>query len=1171
MNQAAPSEASRRAANAQKLASHPERSAWVDASAGSGKTKVLTDRALRLMLRHRAPERILCLTFTKAAAAEMANRLTARLAEWSAASEADIAQSLADMMDAQPSEQAIRTARSLFARVVDAPGGLKVQTVHSFCQGALERFPIEAGAPPSFEALDERGAAELRGAARDAVLRRILANQTEPALAAALNRMALRGGVENLDAVLLALLQERARLAELAKQPGGATAAVLRALGFKREDDLLTAEAEAADLDDAMLAALRRVGVALGAGGTRDRERADKIAAWLAADTATRRETLAGLRSGFFKDGGEGPPFADVATKAVVADNPWLLETASAVIETLAAGLDRVRAADRGLDTLAALRLAEAIGDRYDRMKAARAALDFDDLILKTRDLLQSEGGAGWALYKLDQGIDHILVDEAQDTNPEQWDIVRALTGEFFQPDAALRRTVFAVGDPKQSIFSFQRADPAEFHKSQAQFRAASEAAGLPFAQVPLEVSFRSVPAVLQAVDATFAEAPALDGLSPDGAPPRHSADRAGLPGHVEFWPVMPAAAAEESDPWTPLQDYPAAGVSAEARLAEAIAKKIADLIADPEARIHPTRSRPTARRIEAGDIMVVVQTRRAFGDALERALKARGVPTAGVDRMRLISHIAVRDLTALGQVAALPEDDLSLAVVLKSPLCHLSEEQLLALAYGRQGAPLWRRLEKAAAAPAADAKIRDAWALIAEAMERADFAPPFDFFEWALSTKQGRARLVANMGPAVLDPIEEFQSLALRYASDHPASLTGFLDWIGRDTIDVKRELEGAASGVRLMTTHAAKGLQAPVVFLPDTTRGEGQDKVKLYWTAAGGALAPILGASSKDNDPALVHRLRDARVQALAKERQRLLYVAMTRAEDRLYIAGWYNGKTKPGRVDGCWHALVEAGMRRMDGVAEMPVDYADEPALIYADAGAAAATPAEPPSAAAVEAKQPDLPDWWGEPLLGQTGASSPKAPSGGVIDDPADAPGALSPLARGKRQADAAIRFGRGLLIHKLLERLPAVAADQRARVGQAYLRRAASLGDGDLDAILTATLALLDDPAFGQVFSPAALAEAPIAGTVSGAAYAGVIDRLLVAPDRVVIVDFKTNRPPPRDAQATAPAYLRQMALYRALARQAFPGRRIEAALLWTEAPRLDLLDDGLLDAFAPGE
>lgn len=1153
-----------RATRTQRAASAPGSSAWVGASAGSGKTKVLTDRALRLMLAGARPGRILCLTFTKAAAAEMANRIVEKLAAWATAPEYEVRAALEALDGARPDDATLLLARSLFAAVVDTPGGLKVQTVHAFCQGALERFPVEAGAPPGFEALDERAAADLLSDARDRMLRRIMAGDADDALVAALDRMTLRGGAERLDEVMSALLAERARIAALGG-PEGAVEAAVAALGFTDETAAATAPQAALILPETVEAELRRIAAALAGGKKTNQTRAAAIGNWLALPSAERAPEAATLFSAFFTKAGEGDPLAEtrIADKAVRDANPWFDEAYFALLDFLAERRDVLRCAECALDTTAAIRLAATIGERYAALKATRAALDFDDLILKTRDLLLSDGGAGWALYKLDQGIDHILVDEAQDTNPEQWQVIHALGDEFFRSWDEDDRTLFAVGDPKQSIFSFQRADPVEFENSRRRFQRAAVEAAQPFEDASLEVSFRSVQSVLDVVDQVFAGPPATDGLSPDGLPPRHSAAREGQPGLVELWPLTPAEKPDRADPWTPVLAYPESGESAETRLAEAVAAKIAGLIADPAERVGHTPDRPGGRPIRAGDVMVVVQSRREFGDALARALKRKGVATAGVDRMRLSRQLVVRDLMALAQAAILPEDDLTLACLLKSPLGGLSEEELFRLAHGRKRQPLWRRLKQAAAAGGAAAA---AWDLLDEAMRRADFSPPFDFYHWALGPRFGRAKLVAAMGEAALDPIDEFMSLALRYGAERPASLTGFLAWIDRESVEIKRESDGASGGVRLLTAHAAKGLQAPIVFLPDTTRSPPADSLKLYWTDAERGRAPILGPSRGDRAPAVVDALAAERARRQGQERHRLLYVAMTRAEDRLYVAGWESGKPN----DDSWHALVSDGFERLEGVEARPCDFSDQPIRVFGETGPrlVPSTPEQTPEGVV------DLPSWWTLPLATPPPAiAMGRAPSRAVTDgDAVDDVAALSPLARRRGRAAEARRFGRGLLIHRLLERLPATPEPERLRVGRAFIARAAAdLAPDEAAGLLDATLSLIVDPEFAAVFGLDALAEAPIAGEIAGRRHAGVIDRLSVGADRVLIVDFKTNRPPPAAVEATPAAYLEQMALYRALARQAFPGRAIDLALLWTAIPRLDRLDDGLLDAFAPGE
>lgn len=1157
------------ATRAQGIVSNPNVSAWVDASAGSGKTKVLTDRVLRLMLTGTAPERILCLTFTKAAAAEMANRISEKLARW-ATMPIDGLRTELTALSNRSGEGDITRARTLFAHVVDAPGGLKVQTVHAFCQAALERFPIEAGATPGFQALDDRASARLLALARDETLEAILLGRSDPALVQALDRIAASGAEDRLDNLLQALLSERSRLNAFG-DPAAVERASLKALGFADETEAQDAGTGPIMLDDEIEALLKHLAKALASGSAKNAERADALFRWLALSPPARRAQFSSLPSVFLTQKGE--PLANFAIKKVMNADPSIPERATRATEFVLQVQEQMQSAAAALDTLAALRLAEAVAGRYEAVKARLGGLDFDDLILKTRNLLARDNGAGWALYKLDRGVDHILVDEAQDTNPDQWQIVRALAGEFFREmeDGGLEgRTVFAVGDPKQSIFSFQGADPREFGKSHDHFKAAADAAGKVFEPRPLAVSFRSVKTVLEVVDATFQAPEAAAGLTLDGAAPEHFAARQGLPGRVELWPLVAGDAPDDRDIWEPHQAYPDASRSAPAKLAEAVAQRIKALISNPSETIASTNENPSGR-IRPQDILVVVQQRRPFVELLARALKAEGVATAGVDRMRLATQLVVNDLLALGQAASLPDDDLAVATLLKSPLCGVSEEALFDLAYDRRQMPLWRRLKLAArAADASEAYVR-AWDLLGQAMTRADFAPPFVFYQWALGPMQGRARLVANMGTGVLDPLDEFLALALRHGQEGAASLTSFLATMARDSVELKRESEAEGAGVRILTAHAAKGLQAPVVFLPDTTRIRTNPPV-LYWDGD----APIV-AVPKGREPTALATFRSAAESKAAEERRRLLYVAMTRAEDRLYIAGWLNKKQKPDALAGSWRALVEGGFawlaangQRID-VTEAPSSTPEAPLLIYGEATAAPVSrpemdlPVRTPSQAKLA-----LPEWLQQPAPAGGADTVIRAPSAAVVDRAEHPPAALSPLARDARGAAEARRFGRGLLIHRLLERLPSLPADQRRQAGERFLARHGGLNAAEGEALLAKVLGLLQDPAFGLVFQAGTLAEAPIAGVIGGVRFAGVIDRLAITPDAVRIVDFKSNRPPPAGPASTPEAYLKQMAIYRSLARQAFPGRVLHVGLLWTEAPRLDALDDGLLDPFAPG-
>ena len=1053
----------------QRPAYQRDASVWVAASAGTGKTTVLTNRVLTLLLGGCAPSRILCLTFTKAAAAEMANRVNDNLSRWVVMPDGKLADELRKLTGKKADADALDEARRLFARVLDAPGGMTIATIHAFCQSLLRRFPLEAGVPPHFELMDERSSNEALDAARDAVLERARSGAARE-LADALAEIARRSHEASFAELMRALALERGRL-----------------------------EAALAQGFDAFEAALRRE-LGLGPNDTLDSIRAAACAEG-ACDEADRLQRIR----------------------------------------------ERCCAAELCAASLALARLAAAVLEEYARHKARRALLDYDDLVLKARDLLRRPGIAPWVLFKLDGGLDHILIDEAQDTNPEQWEIVRLIAEEFFSGQAArdVPRTIFAVGDAKQSIYSFQRADPAKFVAMRAHFEAAVTAAKATWRVVPLEVSFRSVAAVLSAVDAVFAEARAADGVALDGAPIRHSASRLGAAGCVELWPAVEAEDEENAAGWSlPVQQRQAR--APRARLALAIARTIQRWI-DTKERLE-ARDRP----IRAGDVMVLVRRRDSFVTELVRALKQAKVPVAGVDRMLLTEQLAVEDMMALGQFLLLPEDDLTLACVLKGPLFGLSEDLLYALAWQRPGSLWVELLRRRNDAPEFALAATELGALLA----RADFVPPFELFAEVLSARRGRHATLSRLGSEAGDPLDEFLAAALAFERAHGVSLQGFLHWLAAGSAEIKRDLDqGGRDEVRVLTVHGAKGLEAPIVFLPDTMQIP-QQALRTLWTGRGLPLWLV----SRDAPPSAARAAHEKAVLLREQEYRRLLYVAMTRASDRLYVCGWRGKRTPPA---GNWYGMVAAGMK---AAGARPVAFDLAPLL--GEAGwAGEAWRLETPQSAAPDAERPRpaapastvlLPDWsWREPPP-EPSPPRPLAPSRLGGEEPA----ARSPLGE-----DRGAAFLRGRLMHRLLQSLPAFAPEQREAAARRFLARPVhGLDPGAQAAILRETLQVMEHPDFAPLFGPGSAAEVPVVGLVGGRALSGQIDRLVVTEEAVLIVDFKTLRPVPRSVAEVPPAYLDQLAAYRAAIAAVYPGKAVRCALLWTDEPALMPVASSALDA-----
>jgi ATP-dependent helicase/nuclease subunit A len=1170
-----------RTSRAQAEAADPSVSAWVSANAGTGKTHVLTMRVLRLLLAGTPPERILCLTYTKAAAAVMSTRVFDTLGEWVtlAAEELDARLAMLLGRPALAAEQAL--ARTLFTRAIETPGGLKVQTIHAFCERLLQRFPLEADVPPGFTILDDAMAAELRREAIDHVLARATASG-DSALGSALLTAVTHAVDQRFDEVLTAALGKREWLAAATRidlgrsddELAGAARVVRGALGLGEDASRAAVEAQLARAISAQDVARGAELLARSSKET-DRKTAEALDAARRANSTEAR--IEALRRALLTK--ENQPRSDrfFITKAMRAEDPGLTGRLGEAREIFARGLAERRAIDTAEATTALLRLASAVMQRYTLAKARRAALDFDDLIAKTASLLHParhdapSSAAEWVLYKLDGGLDHILVDESQDTSPAQWRIIEALAAEFYSGGSArdVLRTLFAVGDEKQSIYSFQGAAPEEFAAKGRSFEAASVQAGLAFRKVPLELSFRTVEPVLAAVDKVFARRDRTPGLTSDAAPIRHEARRLGQAGLVEIWPTEVPLEPDAVDVWRPLAER--REPSPVARLAERIAGTIARWLESGE------RLESEDRPITAGDILILLRRRRPFGAAMLAALKARGIAVAGADRMRLIEQPAVADLIALGDFLTLPEDDLALATVLKSPLFGFDDDDLMKIAVGRKST-LWSAL---IGARDVDPRFRSAQETLKRWRAKADYAPPFEFLSGLVDREGLRARLLQRLGAEAADAIDELSSLAMSYDEGAPPSLTGFLAWLRESEREVKRDMEHGRNEVRIMTVHGAKGLEAPIVFLPDTCSVPTRHNQRANLVEIGDANRPlgvpppfvwsIKGASQLESIAAAA-----AVSQAREKEEyNRLLYVAMTRARDRLYIAG-FEGK-KP-RSQDCWYDLVSEGLT---GSLVERVDHDGRRVLTSSVPQEAAR---ETPRAAAKDALAPAPRPAWAlcaaprEPQLAMPLAPSRLAPyevdeSGDPVSDAGgpripDAPPAPRPAALASEG-----RFLRGTLTHVLLQHLPALdPAERRSAAERLVAARGKALSDRVRRSIVAETLAIMDDPAFAALFGPASRAEVPIVATIPrpsghGPALAlnGQIDRLAMIGGEVHFIDYKTNRPPPVRAEEVAEAYLLQLAAYRLALAQIFPDRAIRAAILWTDGPRLMPFPDALLD------
>lgn len=1129
-----------RAQSEQNLASNPEVSAFVSAHAGTGKTKLLIDRLLRLMLTGADPSHILCLTFTKAAAAEMAIRLQKRLGEFVTLGDAKLDETLKALL-VTPTPEARARARMLFAQVLDLPGGMRISTIHAFCQGLLRRFPLEARLSPHFRLVEDADARDALDQAREGVL------PTMPPEAVA----ALAGltSADNFGALLRQLDRQRDRLAAaLALPPPALHAAIRRAAGARFPDQAaLVADAVAWPAEPALAAALR---TARHQGSPAVAECAARMLGWLNLPAGLRTEHWQLWLDFLLRNDGTPYAVSRFCNKKLADQYPSLQDVFAAEQARIVAVQEQSRALLCADASAALLALAAPMLATYGAAKARDGLVDYDDLIRRTLALLK-DAGAAWVKYKLDGGVDHVLLDEVQDTAGVQWAITRALTEDFFAGEGARGgspRTVFAVGDHKQSIYGFQGAEPAEFTRQRQAYELQARAADHAWQDSVLDVSFRSTAPVLALVDAVFADAGAARGVCAAGSL-KHVVKRIGQAGSVTLWPLAPRQEPPAAEPWT-VPDRNIPGRSA----ADMLVRRLAAWIRGELDRGSMLES--AGRELRAGDLLVLVRRRGPFDRALVRELKRLAVPVAGLDRMVLTEQPAVQDLVSLCAALLLPQDDLSLAEFLTSPLGGLSDPSLMDLAAGRKGA-LWDTL-RARAAERPDWQA--AHAMFAALLARVDYASPYALLAEALGPLGGRARLFARLGPEAAEPVDELLAAALNFSANHPPSLQVFLHWLDLSGAEVKREAEAAGDAVRIMTVHGAKGLEAPFVILPDTVALP-PDEDRLHWTRDGlTGVELFLWAPNKDFCAAAVEAKRAQRTAARIEEYNRLLYVALTRARDHVLVCGWQNQGDPPPES---WYAAVALGMRRA-GAAQAAHEWGTALEVRCEQATKAEVAPgSEEKAPLPLPAWAGSAPAWRPAPLPMEPAPPRPLAPSRPQDAEFGSVPPARSPLARAGAGNGAGTR---GELAHSLLQHLPALPPSERPGAARAFVARAIPGGDAKLVADV---LGVLEAPALAPLFGQGSRAEQSLAGVVDGQVITGRVDRLAVLPGEVLVADYKTSRAVPEAAEDVPLLYVRQLAAYRALLRLIYPAHRVRCVVIYTDGPAALEIPQALLDRHAP--
>lgn len=1159
----------------QDTASDPQKNVWVGASAGTGKTKVLTERVLRLLLPSQGhvptePEKILCITYTKAGANEMIGRIMQILSEWAVCDDTVLDEKLARLLGEQPTLQQRDRARRLFALVIDTPGGLKVTTIHAFCQSVLGRFPIEAGLSPQFQVIEEGEAASLVKQARDKLILDIRNNNAPDVLKNGFYRLSQWKNGDQINKIIKAVLNDREKLNSFREQAQGTAAAVrmvydrVNAIQGQNVNDIIRTYISE---DNFPADKIKKLALALSNGTATNQNTATFLYNFCASDQNERIGFFQEYQGVFLKqDGGMKNLERSVTAKAHDFDptaRDLFMEEAGRMILCVQA----VKSLTIAQATESLLYVGHDLIDRYTALKNQKNALDYDDLIFRTRDLLTHKTVNGrdmtdWVLYKMDGGVDHVLVDEAQDTSPAQWQIILQIIDEFFSGLSArdeMPRTIFVVGDDKQSIFSFQGADPANFESVRRFIGEKVEQANRVWEEVPMATSFRSVDAVLSLTDAVFADDEVRRNIVQNPTHKvEHIAFRQGHSGRVEIWPPYKTPPKQDRDIWEmPIKVKQA--YDAQAALAGRIAASIKEWI-DSEEQL-----KARGRSVRPGDIMILVRRRNALVDHLVRALKDRHIPVSGADRMVVTDQIAVQDVLAVLAFALMPDDDLSLAAILKSPFIGWDDDILLPYAYERTGS-LWHSVK--------DKAPSDVVEWLSRRVETVSAHGAFTAISNVLTEitpnegKNGWQAVLGRLGQDALDPLQELLTLALDFDHQNPASgVQGFVHKMDTDSRDIKRELDDGQNQVRIMTVHASKGLQSPIVILPDTTAVKntaGQSDGGFIWDKDN---VPLWTPSADDEND-LYAAIRDGLKAEDNAEYCRLLYVALTRAEDRLIICGTLNQKNK-SVPEGSWYDLVHRGFKKLDNDLCRNEEWKDDVDYLIADHTEKMVY--ETPQEAEPKAEKEDDHEWHDVdlpalPLWAKQAPMPEQYPPRHLAPSrPSDTD---SPVRSPLSTRDDTQRFSRGLLTHSLLQYLPELPVDKRAEAAKAYLDIHGTDVSEDIRAdIIRETMAILQDDEFSPFFAANSQAEVPITGMVTNTEtgktdiISGQIDRLVVSDDTIWIVDYKSNRPSPKTVQDVPAIYRNQLKAYKVLIGRIYPDHHIRCALLWTDVPVMMELKD----------
>jgi len=1118
----------------QSIASDPQYSIWTSASAGSGKTTVLVKRLLRMFLCGIEPSKILCITFTNTAAAEMRNRINSKLSEWATFDddklESEIFKLEGGNVDGMPKK--LKIARSLFAKILDYSNDFKILTIHSFCQQVIKRFPLEANIIPNFKIADEILSTELLLQAKDEILK-----TDDKKISEAIKYVFTYKNEEDFLELLKQTIRQKDNLLYLKSKfftVDGVIDEIRRVFNIKRGENIDEITKKFIDNIDLSLFTYDIIDTIKTIGKKTDldfinsimsvkKNVNDYINVFLTKDKTIRKKII---------------------TKSVSDKFPEIYAFTIAEASRVFEFKEKLSNIHNFEFTAAFLRITYHIFDIYAGLKRKGGYLDYSDLIFETSRLLNDSkyrnlGNenmySNWINYKLDEGLDHLLIDEAQDTSPIQWDIVKSITEEFFagygQKDDE-NRTIFVVGDEKQSIFSFQGAEPLNFNIMLKYYMEKVKNAGKKFEKIYLETSFRSLKSILSITDAVFSEPSRLKAITKIESIIKHNVVRSDGIGKVEVWPLVEAKNVEKEDEknnrimdWK-INYLENIELTNKQKLAEIIANRIDSWF--KKGKLIYSRKDACLRQVKYSDIMILVKSRdKDFINYLIRQFNKHNIRTTGNDKFNLIDNIIAQDIISLFRFILFNEDDLSLANIVKSPFLSLNENDLYELCdfKNNNSCSLWKALKTIK-------RFSEKKLILEELLDKSKSMGIYEFMFYLFETKGFRLKFKERFPYITDEVVNEFFTIANNYETNHNNStLLNFVYFLEDSGLEIKRDMEQSSDEIRIMTIHSSKGMESPIVILPDTNHATNTiykiDKVLNLKDDSSDYTIPLL---QKENS-FFLDEVKDRMKFETEEEYLRLLYVAMTRAENELYICDYIKNN---GSKENCWYEIIKQAVEK-SGAKRKRDDDMDGDILYIGDDDIFDSNPVncnkkniecEPQNSYIIE------------DILDNISKNKEKKLESKIIN-----PSTYYAESVLKNPHEGSINIENGKLVHKLLEILPDSPRDEWDDIIDIYLKN-----KNNTQEIKRVVLKILNDEKFNFLFSKDSKAEVPIFGNLDGDIISGRIDRLAIIDNTIYVVDYKNTNTlpdfPPKN-------YIKQLELYKKLLTKIYVGKNIKCFILWT--------------------